>query len=511
MPFSPVADYSPPLTNTASATGDVCSTNDPQVQEAIDRTLQAGEHGSDPHHAIAHQISQTMNDPSLTQEQKDAYIAELIAMANGGANGCGSVSATQAESINRAFNEIGNAYSGENTPELRQQVTDSIARSVDNGHLGSNEIYGLVKEPGTAGARELLTGIGDGDLLSSVSQRLLADARREGYDINQYQHGPALLTAAADIANMAAANGNSIAADRVLSEIHRVTASGPVAGDMTLVQAMMATSLNSQVDLPERDGFHALAGLLGSSSPTEGNQAAQDLLFATLVRSGQDGYVGGIDQYGDRSAALDDLGEYFDANFPRLAETDWRKTNTGDPLHGVIKDFMRHVLLDADYGRVDQTNDVIATEMLRLATEMGNTDLPLDERENAASTMGTIMGSLQWATADFIANAQGNAEAKTEAIRFFTDKLTDKLISKGAGHLPEGDVRTSGTQASKNFVDKIWGNITDWMASGEIARADEVTGGMVDLSQILRDGMSDTDAALLNAFDLRVELYYDPD
>ncbi|MEN1928413.1 hypothetical protein WCE34_03050 [Luteimonas sp. MJ204] len=491
----------------ASRTG-ACSSNDPQVQEALDRTIAVSSGGPEPDKAVAYQISQTMNDPSLTQEQKDEYIAALIGMANG-SDGCETISDDQAGSINRAFNGIGTANNGDNG--LRQQVTDSIARAVADGRLGSDEIYGLVREPGAAGARELLTGIDDGNLLSDVSLRLVDDARGEGYEINKYERGPALLTAAADIANMAAAHGDSRAADAVLTEIDRVMTAGPVAGDMTLVQAMMATSLDGQANLSGRDGFSALAALLNSSSTTAGNQEAQDRLFAALVRSGDDAYVGGIDQHGERAAALDDIGEYFEDNFSRLAETDWRKDNTGDFHHGLVKDFMRHVLLDSQYGRVDQTNEVMAEAMHELAVEIGNTDLSSEARENAASTLGTIMGSLQWATADFIANAQGSAAAKTEFIRFFTDKLTDKLISRGAEGLPQGDVRSTGTQAAKNFVDQIWGEITDWMASGELARGDEVTGGTLDLSRIFRNAMSDGDASLLNAFDLRVELYYDPD
>ncbi|WP_133000984.1 hypothetical protein [Luteimonas arsenica] len=499
-----------PMDGTSTNGIGTCTSNDPQVQEAIDRTIEASRFGPEPRSAIAYQISQTMSDPTLTQEQKDAYIAALLGMANGG-TGCDTLSPEQADAINGAFNEIGNAYSGENTQELRQQVTDSIARSVDSGALGADQIYGLVSKPGTAGARQLLTGIGDGNLLSEVSQRLVDDARREGYDINRYESGPQLLTAAADIANMAAAQGDSRAADAVLAEIDRVMKSGPVAGDMTLVQAMMATSLGSPGLLPERDGFHALSTLLNSSSSTAGNQDAQDRLFAALVRSADDSYVGGIDQGGERGAALDELGKYFEDNLSRLAETDWRKDNTGDFHHGLFKDFSRHVLLDEQYGRIDETNEAIAAEMRDLALVIGNTDLPAETRENAASTLGTIMGSLQWATADFIANAKGDAAAKTEFIRFFTDKLTDKLISHGASKLPEGDVRTGGTAAANGFVDAIWEGITDWMASGEIARGDEVTGGTLDLARIFRDAMSEGDASLLNAFDLRVELYYDPD
>lgn len=492
----------------ATFTGDACGSNDPQVQAAVDRTVQAADGRIDSHAAVSYQIGETMSDPSLTQAQKDAYIAQLVAMANGG-SGCAGVSPEQAAAINRAFSEVGNAAGHPCTPELRQQVADSIARSVADGSLGSNELYGLVSS-GAAGSRQLLTGVQDSALLAQVSQRLLADARQQGYDINQYQRGPQLLTAAADLANMAAALGDRSAADAVLAEIDAVTRAGPVAGDMTLVQAMMATSLNDRVDLPARDGFHALAALLGASSATPDNQEAQDRLFAGLARSGSDGYAGGIDQSGERASALDQLGEYFERNFPRLAEADWRKSNTGDFHHGLVKDFMRQVLLDGDYGRIDQTNGVIAAEMHRLASQIGNTGLSPQVRENAASTLGTIMGSLEWATADFIANAKGDAEAKVEIIRFFTDKLTDKLIKTGAKQLPEGDARDAGTQAAKGFVDKLWQGITDWMASGEIQRGNEVTGPMVGLSQVLRDAMSDGESYLLNAFDLREDLYYDP-
>ncbi len=498
-----------PMVPTAGGGGvnqsTACSSNDPKVQEAIDRTVQVAGRGPEPDQAVAYQISRTMSDPSLTQEQKDEYIAALLAMANGGSNGCGSVSSEQADAINGAFNEIGNAYSGENTPELRQQVTDSIARNVAAGRLGSDEIYGLVSKPGTAGARELLTGIQDGELLADVSKRLVADARSEGYDINQYQNGPALLTAAADIANMASANGDSSAAEEVLGEIDRVMQQGPVAGDMTLVQAMMATSLNGQAQLPARDGFHALAELLDSRNATSTNQKARDRLFAALARSGDDGYVGGIDQSGERTSALEQLGRYFENNFSRLAEADWRKTNTGDFHHGLIKDFMRHVLLDADYNRVDQTNGVIATEMRHLADKIGNADLTDDARTAAADTLGTIMGSLEWATSDFIENARGDAEAKTALIRTFSDKLTDALISAGPGKVP------GGTQGANYLVNEIWSRITDQMASGEINRANDVTGGMITLSQIFRDAMSNGDPDLLNAFDQREDLYYDPD
>lgn len=501
MPITPT----PISGGGSSSQTTACSGNDPKVQEEIERTLQIANSSPNSAQAIAYQISRVMSDPSLTQQQKDEYIAALLGMANGDANGCRSVSPEQAEAINRAFNEIGNTFSGENTPELRQQVTDSIARNVSAGRLGADELYGLVREPGTAGARQLLTGIEDGKILADVSKRLLADARREGYDINKYQNGPALLTAAADIANLAAGHGDTSAANDVLGEIDTVMKQGPVAGDMTLVQAMMATSCGGLVHLPARDGFHALAALLNSSSSNATNQEAQDRLFAALARSGNDGYAGGIDQSGERTSALEQLGKYFEQNFSRLAEADWRKTNTGDFHHGLIKDFMRYVLLDTDYKRVDQTNHVIATEMRHLVDRIGNDNLPQDARETAASTLGSIMGSLEWATADFIEHAHGDADAKVQLIRLFSDKLTSALISAGPGKVP------GGSEVSNHLVDEIWENIANRMASGEVERGEGVTNDMIELSRIFRDAMSNGDTSLLTAFDLREDLYYDPD
>jgi len=352
----------------------------------------------------------------------------------------------------------------------------------------------------------------DGNVLASVSDRLVADARAQGYDINDYRTGPETLTAAADIANMAAANGNRSAANAVLAEIARVEAGGPVAGDMTLTEAMMATTVGGGRwgNLPERDGFHALSGLLNSVSQTAANQPAQDKLFAALVRSGGEGYVGGIDQSGERGTALDQLGIYFDRNVGRLAEADWRMDNTGDFHHGLMQDFVRHVLLDPGYGRLEQSQEALTDEMTRLAVAVDDPALSPAARENAASTLGAMMGSMQQAGADYIAHAEGNAEAKVAFLRQFTDIVTDKLIGKLAARLPEGGVRDGGKTAGGNFVDALWQKLVDHERQQAADHVDEATGGLLDLARTIRTAMSTGEASLLNAFDLRVELYYDP-
>lgn len=497
------------VTNSAPP---ACTNGDPEVREAVEQTVASTEFGQPSDGGpVAYQISETLARTDLTQGQKDEYVAAIVQMAGGHSTFCGSVDERGAEKLLAGLNDIGTAWTGPATPELREQVTESIARGVADGRLDADDLYGMVSGSG-AGARQLLTEVRDGNALASVSSRLVGDARSQGYDINDYQTGPETLTAAADIANMAAANGNRSAANEVLAEIARVEAGGPVAGgDMTLTEAMMATTAGGGQwnNLHERDGFHALSGLLNSVSQTDANQPAQDALFANLVRSGGEGYVGGLDEGENRGPALDQLGMYFDRNVQRLAETDWRMDNTGDLHHGLIQDFMRDVMLDPDYGRVEQTQEALSNEMTRLAVQIGDESLPGEVRENAASTLGAVMGSLEQAGADYIANAKGDSEAKVAFIRQFTDQITDKLIGKLGERLPEGGVSDGATGAANNFVDALWQKLVDYDVQIAAGHVDDVTGGLLDLAQTIRTTMATGDASLLNAFDLRVELYYD--
>lgn len=490
-----------------------CIAGDPKVKEAVEQTVAATEFGQPTDGAqAAYQIQQTLERTDLTQDQKDEYLAAVVQMAGGQSTFCGSVDERTADKLLHGLNDIGTAWTDPATSELRDQVTEGIARGVADGRLDANDLYGLVSEPGSHGARQLLTDVRDGTALASVSHRLIADARAQGYDINDYQTGPQTLAAAADIANMAAAGGNRSAANAVLAEITRVEAQGAVAGDdMTLTQAMMATTVGGGQwnNLYQRDGFHALSGLLNSSTQNAANQPAQDKLFAGLVRSGGEGYVGGIDEGGDRGPALDQLGTYFDRNVARLSETDWRMDNTGDFHHGLVQDFTRQVMLDKDYGRLEQSQEALTNEMTRLAVQVGDTGASPEVRENAASTLGAVMGSVQQAGADYIANAKGDAEAKVAFVRQFTDIVTDKLIGKLADKIPEGEVKSGATTAGGNFVDQLWQKLVDHETQAATGEVDETTGGLLDLAQAIRTTMASGEASLLNAFDLRVELYYD--
>ena len=119
------------------------------------------------------------------------------------------------------------------------------------------------------------------------------------------------------------------------------------------------------------------------------------------------------------------------------------------------------------------------------------------------------MGSLEQAGADYIANAEGKAEAKVAFVRQFTDVVTDKLIGKLGEKLPAGGIQDGATAAGGNFVDQLWQKLVDHERQAAEGHVDETTGGVLDLAQAIRTTMATGDANLLNAFDLRVELYHD--
>jgi hypothetical protein len=494
-------------TRTITAT----AATDPQVAEAVDRTLEATRFGQPGDGAqAAYQVADTMTRTDLSEEQKDAYIAEITRLAGSGIGATRCIDSRTSEKLLKGLDDIGQAWTGPATPALRDQVEAAVWRGVAEGRLGADQLYALVKEPGSHGARQLLSEVRDGVALSQVAQRLTADARAQGYDIDAYQTGPQTLVAAADVATMAARNGSRAGANTVLAEIAR-NGDRPVAGEtMTLTDAMMATTVGGGQwnTLYERDGFHALSGLLNAATPDARNRPALDSLFASLVRSGGEGFVGGIDEGGDRGGALDQLGRYFNANVGRLAETDWRKANTGDLHHGLVRDFMRHVMLDPSYGDVGATQEALASVLSGLATRIDDTGASADARLTAATTMGAVMGSLEQAGADYIAQAKGDAEAKVALVRQFTDVVTDKFVGKLKAQLPEVAQDGAGSAAG-SVVDAMWQRLVDWQASAASGHVDETTGGLVDLTRAIRDSISGLDAAYLNGFDTREDLYHD--
>jgi hypothetical protein len=483
------------------------SLSDPKVDEAVETTLRFTEHLGDP----AYAIEQTLADDSLSQAQKDEYLARVIELAGNSSAMCtpyGSIDGERSQKLIDALERIGTAYTDPATPELRSDVTAAIGRAVDSGRLDAADVYGLVDPERNAisdGARELLTGIRDGAVLNRVADRLLGDAERLGYDINEYERGPEALTAAADIANMAADHGWTASANAIVAEIDKTMKEGAVAGDMTLVQAMMATSLGGSYGSPVegRTGLDALAGLVNSARSNDPKVAeATDSLFATLVRSGTDEAVGGLDQFGEKDESLAALGTYFNTNISRLIEDDWRKANTGGEQNLLVRDFTQNVLLEPDFAGRDATASAITDEMRRLSGIIDNEQAPMDARESAANSFGTLLGSIQQASASYVDKARGDTEEKVELVRGFTDLVTDKLLERGGPIAGEVGGR---------FVDAAWEQLATNAEEGAQAHVDDATGGMTATAQAFRDAMSPLDAKILNAFDMRVNLYYRPE
>jgi hypothetical protein len=504
---SPITASATPGAVVGVAAQPAATPPDPVVQERVDQTVAATEHLGDP----AYVIQETMSDPTLTQAQKDEYIAHLVDLSQAQVCTVDGSAERVAEKIQQAFEDIGVAYTGPATPELRQQVTDAIARNVDSGRLGADEIYKLVEPTnGTSdGARQLLTGITDGAVLNNVASRLLSDAERMGYDINKSQHGPETLVAAADVANMAAEHGWSATANAVVQTIDRQMQSGPVAGDMTLVQAMMATTVQGGPygASPEgRTGFEVLSTLVNSTDTSKPDVvSATDNLFSALVRS-DDGVVGGIDQFGgDKGAALKELGTYFNVNAARLIDKDWGYANTGGPESGTVRDFFENVLFNEDYGLRDQTATVVTSEMTRLAgviDTQGRASGDLSQASAAAQSFATLTGSLEEAGQQYVAAAKGDAEQRVQTIRQFTDQVTNKVAGIGG---PAGDI------AGGALVDAFWDSMVERAEAGAQGYVDEKSGGMIDRANDLRRAMQDTgiDPQVISDYDNRLDLYYD--
>lgn len=488
-----------PVTQTQLAPQPV--RQDPRVEEAVSETVRfAQTHLADP----ACVIEQTLADPSLNQAQKDEYVARIAELAGGEIGFCtmeGTFGPEQAGKILKALEDIGTAYTGPATPELRDQVTGAFGRAIDSGRLDADDVYDLVdpaRIESSDGVRQLLTEANDGAVLNRVADRLLTDAHREGYDINDSTRGVSALVAAADVAGMAADKGRNASANAVMQEI----AAHPekVAGDLTLTQAMMATSVmgsatNGPVD--GRTGFDALAGLVnGVTDPSL--QPATDRLFATLIRSDTDGAVGGIDQSINLSNGLNDLGAYFDRNVDRLVEGDWRATNTGGGEQGLVTDFAEKVMLHEDYGRGDQTAQALSSYIADEADMIANPDAAMDDRSDAARGLGTLLGSLQQAGSRHVDAAGSQAKDGLGLLRQVIDLAGDKVA---------GQAGPIGSAAYGATMDRI-AEALEGVARG--AAQDDVDGAMGELikgAQAVRSAIRELDGDILDAFDQRAGQY----
>jgi hypothetical protein len=309
--------------NAAAAGAAPQRASDPVVDQRVRETIEFTQfsRASDP----AYIISQTLADTSLTQAQKDEYIARLVEISrldNHITLEGQHVTSEDTGKLRTAFEEIGDAWTGNNTPELMTQVRDSIARSADSGRLSATDLHGLfnTQNGGSAdGIRTLLSTISDGDTLNSLSGMLLADARRAGLS-EPYSTGGALLVAAGDIANMAAAHGRTSAANAVALEIRSQTKNMSSKDANKYVETLILNADGEWFGGPQpgRAAFEVLSTLVNSTSlNSENGRQAVDSLFASLVRSDFERFQG-------REAGMSQLGEYFDNNLRRMLQNDWR-------------------------------------------------------------------------------------------------------------------------------------------------------------------------------------------
>lgn len=467
---------------------------DPKVTDAVVETVKAGQQfGPEQSGAMAYQISQKMADPNLTQAQKDDYIAQLVELSHSPGWSKLDSGKTVPELLTEALEKVGTGDGSPESKALGDQVAGAVGRGVDSGRLDVDDVYALVDPARNAysdGARQLLSQVTDGKVLNQVAGRLLDAAKAEGYDINKYQDGPALLVAAGDVANMAARHGVQASANAVVREIGRVEKAGPIAGDMTLMQAMRtftSTGPYSQFVAPGRNGFDVLAGLTNSANSTNPEiRAGTDSIFQTLVRSGQTGE--------ENSAGLGELGKYFNANLSRINEEGYRYNIPGDPRQNLIQDFVGKVMLDGDYPLKEQTATAMAGEMDRLAGRIQDRSLSEDERAKAATGLGELVGSIQGGANDFYLEGKADNDAKIGAIRFFTDQLTGKL-SSAAG--PFGKLVDAGADAG-------WGAASDKLDKGLEDEVLAALGPLVEKSNAIREAIGDMhDIDAINDYDQR--------
>jgi hypothetical protein len=459
---------------------------DPVVAAKIEEVRARIEMAPEPRAVVRGAINEVMNDPNMTKAQKEDFIASLIEMAAGKSTAYGSANAREKEAIVKGLADIGTAQNGSATPELREAVAKAIGDATTSRRLDADDLYGLFTPAGNFqgnGVRALLTEIKDGKVLGSLAEKLAKEAERSGYNINDYkQHGVSLLIAATDIANMAAKNGSPAAADMIVGIIDAQMAKGPVAGDLTLVDAMLSLGTQSGMygaAIPGRSGLDALSGLL-TSAPT--NPDAKDRLFASLVRADGPGSI--KRPTGDPSNALNDIGRYFDRNATRLIEADWRQTNTGTVYEDLTRDFIQNVVYNKQYDGAERTAAALSTEMKRLSARIQNTSLSDGERLFAANSLGVICGSLKGAAERFISDEGSRANSRTAGPAFFADLLFGKLASKAG---PAGPVVGLTGDA---IIDSMIKGYVDRVERKAASSVDQLTGDLTTMGADARQAFN---------------------
>ncbi|MGK6320073.1 hypothetical protein [Sphingomonas sp. DT-204] len=461
---------------------------DPQVEQAVQETARfAQEYHGDP----AYVIQQTMADPGLSQAQKDEYIARVVDLASGSDPGfrtqMGGLDDRARGELVTAMEQIGVAYTDPATPQLRDQVTAAMGRNIDSGRLNADQIYSLVdpsRNPASDGVRQLLTTATDGAVLQQVAYDLRTDAGRNGYDINTQEgmRGVQALTAAADIAGMAAQHGYVAAANGVIAHI----ADQPNPGE--LIQLMDRLPMNAYGNPPSgRGGFDAVASALAGTNNNYA-QAKFDKVFSAMVD------LSGESSAFDRSAGLNDLGAYFNRHVGRLnQETTWaggwndRGEDAKPPTayHSLTERFMRNVMLNGEFDGRAATQQAVADEMARLGNIVGagpGAGAPNGaQRADAARQFGTLVGSMQGAAADYVKHTRDSADQQIESIRTITDLLTDQVLGK-TGPL--------GEALGGQLVDSFWDYLGGRAEAGAEDDVNAALGQLNDVGEAIDQAMT---------------------
>ena len=473
-------------------------TSDAAVSDAVDRAVHDISRGATPA-----ALTEIFENPDLTRNQRNEAVARILQMADGE----GQLSEIEASFMLDQLNDIGLNANADSS--LHEDLRKSISASVYNGTLDGEDLFNLIQShgpgPGSQGLRELMTRVGDSDTLVDVSERLMAEADRQGYDAATA--GASTLIAAADLANMAMLRGDDTAAHAFLDRYDELRADG------IMDQMMQVGELSPFANgIDSRSGANVLATLAGRGDAIQGVDDGQsDRFFADVVR--------GLDEVPmppGQSNVLEDgtrrLAGYFERNADRLIEQDWRLANSGSHpesyYHGLTQSVVENILLHDDFDEQKKLVSVLSDQLHQAAATMGNTDLSYDERSTAAQSFGTIMGSLRQGSENYISNARGEAQQQIGAVRTVTDLLTDELISWSTKPLgPAGQPVNSGAEAAVNAV---WQAVEDQIVEGAERRLDTRFGGIDVLMEVVRGDLQDIDGLILDSLDGRESLYHPP-
>ena len=471
-----------------------------EVSTAVDEAVDL----IDNHGATPGALTELFDNPGLTDDQKNQAVAELLQMADGE----GALSEAGAETMLSQLNEYGVLAHGDDpyAEELHENLQRSITANVDSGALDAEDLFHLVAPDGprgdlldSQGRRDLLARVSDGAVLSDVSGMLIETADNQGYD--NLTDGPSTLIGAADIANMAMLRGDQTAAKSFYEKYDELRADG-------IMDQMMEVGGVSPLDgngIDDRAGVNVLARLASTGDFIAGVSNEQsDRMFADVVRGlNHDGLYPKPNQAdGTRRLAL-----HFERNADRLIDADWRHEGTSEHYHGITQSVVENVLLHDDFKQRDQLVSVLSDQLHEAAAIVGDTDASFTERTVAAEKFGTITGSFQQGTENYISSARADAEQRISNARFVTDLFTNELISWGSKPLgPAGKPVNAGSKAA---VDAIWQHVEDGMVREAERELDTRSGGLSQVMSDIRLGLiRSSSSAPPNDDDLPADVFF---